>query len=303
MFVKNIIRQIDLKVGRGIVFAAGGSADIILAKSIALELIEHGCQRVDLAQPLNCKKLSEEGLLSEASELYKTEPEVGLEPEAVLKHYSTVPSICHTDSKRGKGLSISSSLKWDHGSRYLCAAHGGGPSALAGRMDDGRSFYDFAVGVDGGGDVLTHGDEEFDRVVLNGFSSGWRWDKPLVMIAMGLGGDGGSSPEEFEGVGLKGWRQLPISFIDEAFAQSLQHTLVQLGLWNDQPEHWHKTDPYWGYGLKVPQIMALTVMGRFPFTSSGRDKNIVLFPRRRELKQMDKRLLRQVRAFQKINDL
>ena len=298
MIVPRLHEQIGLPRRRGLVFAAGGSADIILAQTIAYGLIREGCTTVDLAQPLNCEGLSDKGLLSEAGEHHALRAEPDLDPELVLRHEASVPCRRHPRDRRGKGLSISSSLEWDHGSRYVCAAHGGGPLALANRgRDDGVPHYDFAIGVDGGGDVLTHGDDEFDRVVLSGFRSGWSQARPLLLVVMGLGADGGSSPAEFKDVALEGWRHLGDTEVDGGFAKSLQAELERLELWHPTPSEWSAEDPFRGYGFKVPQIIALAVRGEFPFAGPRDDPDLVLFPRRGELKLMSKRLLREARLF------
>lgn len=297
MIIRLLLEQIGHRSRRGLVFAAGGSADIILAKTIAAGLVGEGCPRVDLAQPLNCRSLSQKDLLGDAGKRHALEPEPDLDPEAVLRHHASIPSDHHAEHRRGKGLSISSSLEWDHGSRYVCAAHGRGPSSLAGRRDGEVPYYDFAVGVDGGGDVLTHGDDEFDRVVLDGFRSGWSSARPLMLIAMGLGADGGSAPAEFDDVVLEGWRSVGDTEVEIAFADALHRELDRLGLWNESPTSWSSDDPYWGYGFKVPQIIALAVRSEFPFDAPGGEPDLVLFPRRRELKLMNKRLLREARLF------
>ena len=297
MIVQRILDQIGPRRERGIVFAAGGSADIILAKTIAAGLVHHGCSKVDLAQPLNCRALSDKGLRSEAGDFYQLESEDGLDPECVLRHHASLPSEHHPDDRRGKGVSISSSLEWDHGCRYVCAAHGRGPWLLAGRRDGDIPHYNFAVGVDGGGDVLTHGDDEFDRVVLVGFRSGWTSTRPLLLVAMGLGADGGSEPEEFHNVSLAGWRPIARASVYDSFGKSLQRELEQLGLWHTTPSSWTSDDPYWGYGFKVPQIIALAVRNEFPFDAPGNEPDLVMFPRRRELRLMDKRLLCEARLF------
>ncbi len=297
MIGEQIIEQVGQHRDSGIVFAAGGSADLILARNIAAELVGLGCWRVDLAQPLNCKALSEKGLLAAQGRFHALEPEEGLDPEAVLRHHGCIPSQRHPDGRRGKGLSISSSLEWDHGARYVCAAHGRGLDLLAGRRDlDGRG-YDFAVGVDGGGDVLTHGDEEFDRVVVGGFLSGWSAARPLILVVMGLGADGASPPEAFGDATLEGWTALPTLEVDSDFGRGLQRDLDKLGLWNPAPSEWTPDDPYWGYGLKVHQIIVLAVRDEFPFGSAADDQDRVRFPRRRELKWMNRNLLREARFF------
>lgn len=269
MIIRLILRQIGHHSKRGLVFAAGGSADIILAKTIASGLVGEGCTHVDLAQPLNCRSLSQKDLLGDAGKRYALEPVADLDPEAVLRHHASIPSEHHADHRRGKGLSISSSLEWDHGSRYVCAAHGRGPTSLAERRDGAVPYYDFAVGVDGGGDVLTHGDDEFDRVVLNGFRSGWLLACPLMLVAMGLGANGGSAPAEFDDIALEGWRSVGTAEVESAFADALHRELDRLWLWNESPESWSSDDPYWGYGLKVPQIIALAVRSEFPFNPPG----------------------------------
>jgi hypothetical protein len=289
--------QIGPRRARGLVFAAGGSADIILAKALAAGLVREGCSQVDLAQPLNCKNLSEKNLLGNAGKRYALEPEGDFDPEAVLRHNASIPSDRRADHQRGQGLSISSSLEWDHGSRYVCAAHGIGPSSLAGRGDGEVPYYDFAVGVDGGGDVLTHGDEEFDCVVLAGFRSAWSPARPLILISLGLGADGGSAPADFENMQLHGWRLVGTTVVPGAFADILHRELDRLGLWNESPASWSSDDPFWGYGFKVPQIIALAVRGDFPFDAQGEQSNLVRFPRRGELKTMDRRLLREARVF------
>jgi hypothetical protein len=297
MIIRHVLEQIGHHRQRGLVFAAGGSADIILAKTIAASLVSEGCPHVDLAQPLNCRSLLQKDLLGDSGKRHALGPEDGLDPEAILRHHATIPSDHHVDHRRGEGLSISSSLEWDHGCRYVCAAHGRGPASLAERRDGEALYYDFVVGVDGGGDVLTHGDDEFDRVVLDAFRSGWSSGRPLILIAMGLGADGGSAPAEFDGVALEGWRQVGTTEVESTFADALHRELDRLGLWNESPASWSSDDPFWGYGFKVPQIIALAVRGDFPFDAQGEQSNLVRFPRRGELKTMDRRLLREARVF------
>lgn len=297
MIIQSVLEQINPWRGRGLVFAAGGSADIILAKTIADGLVSGGCTQVDLAQPLNCRALSEKGLLKDASDFYALVAAGGLDPESVLRHRASIDVVLHAGHLRGNGLSISSSLEWDRGARYVCAAHGQGPSSLAGRLDGESPYYDFAIGVDGGGDVLTHGDDEFDRVVLAGFRSAWSSARPMVLVAMGLGGDGGSAPAEFADIALPGWRSVGNSEVDGAFADALRSELERLQLWHASPASWTSADPYWGYGFKVPQIIAMAVRNEFPFKAPGSQPDLAMFPRRRELKLMNKRLLREARLF------
>ncbi|MCA9546334.1 MAG: hypothetical protein KC613_18140, partial [Myxococcales bacterium] len=199
--------------------------------------------------------------------------------------------------RRGKGLSISASLAWEHGTRYVFAAHGQGPAVLAGGRDTSAPFYDFAVGVDGGGDVLTHDDNEFDRIVLGRFRDGWTSARPLALVSMGLGADGGSAPEDFDNIDLPGWCDLGSTSVDRPFADALHRELESLGLWHATPQAWRPDDPYWGYGFKVPQIIALTVRGEFPFSEPGDDPDGVRFPRRRTLKRMSRRLLGEARLY------
>jgi len=291
-----LVDEIHVKGKRGVVFAAGGSADIILAKGIGTLLIELGAVSVDLVQPLNCQSLEEKGLLSNGA-IYVLEEETGLAPYLVLRHFEIVPIDNHPENRRGKGLNISSSLLWDQGTRYVCSGRGEGISRIASRKNGERPYYDFAVGVDGGGDVLTHDDDEFDRVVLRGFSKGWEESNPLYLVVMGLGADGGSSPSEFENVGLRGWKHLGNTSISSSFVDLLQIELEQLGLWHFHPSEWTPEDSYWGYGLKVPQIISLAVRETFPFGQVKNEPNLVLFPRRGELKTMNRRLLEEARTF------
>ena len=297
MIFQRLLEQIGAHRGRGLVFAAGGSADIILAKTIAACLVGRGCLRVDLAQPLDCRNMSEMGLLASAGKLYALEAEDSLEPESVLRHHTSVPASLHPSSSRGKGLNISSSIEWEHGNRYVCAAHGDGLSSLARRCEGDAPYYEFAIGVDGGGDVLTHGDDEFDRIVLAGFRSSWLPSRPLLLVSMGLGADGGSAPAEFDDVALPGWKPVASMEVDRAFADSLQMELKRLSLWHHSPASWTSDDPEWSYGFKVGQIIAHAVRGECPFRVPGADADAVMFPRRRELKLMKRSLLREARIF------
>ena len=297
MIAEKVAEQIAGRIETGLVFAAGGSADIILARTVAEGLMRRGCSRVDLAQPLNCKSLADKGLLGDQGRFYKLSPVAGIDPEEVLQHSGSVPSHRHPEHRRGKGLSISSSIEWPHGCRYVCAAHGNALAGLAGRRGGSGIMYDFAVGIDGGGDVLTHGEDEFDRVVVAAFRSGWTCERPLILVAVGLGGDGGSAPDAFQDATLPGWRAVATTVVDDAFTDVLQRELEKLGLWHPSPANWSKEDPYWGYGFKVPQIITMAVRREFPFPTEEGQPHHVLFPRRRELRLMDQRLLREARLY------
>lgn len=297
MIIRELFGHLGAAPRRGLVFAAGGSADIILAKTIATGLIGQGCARVDLVQPLNCARLSEKGLTTKAGEAFALVPEADLDPQAVLRHRSVVSCETFPDHRRGKGITISAALKWEHGERYVGAAHGDGLALLAARREGGRPFYDFAIGVDGGGDVLTHDHTEFDRVVVDGFRCGWDGARPAILVAMGLGADGGSAPAEFDDILLEGWTQLESVVLDEAFAAALHADLEYLGLWHPNPAGWRSDDPYWGYGFKVPQIIAMAVRQDFPFADDRPGSGLVRFPRRRVLKPMNPTLLREARLF------
>ncbi len=297
MIERRITDLIGSGYKRGLVFSAGGSADLVLAKVIATGLVGAGFSRVDLAQPLHCRALSEIGLHSHEGMFHALESEPGLDPECVLRHHSLLPADRIAERHRGKGLSISALLEWNHGSRYVCATYGGGPLTLAKRLDGDAPYYEFGVGVDGGGDSLTHGDDEADRVVLAGYKSGWPSSGPLLFIAMGLGGDGGSKPEEFDHVSLPGWMSCGSQALDEEFASSVKEELSQLGLWNNRPSAWTNDDPIWGYGFKVGQIISMAIQHEFPFDTHSSRSDLVRFPRRRELKLMNKHLLREARFF------
>ncbi len=116
MIVRQILEPIEPRRRRGIVCAAGGSADIILAQTIAAGLIRQGCSRVDLAQPLNCGGLSGKGLLSDAGTFQAPESEDDLDAGSVLRHHASIPA----GRRRGRGLSLSSSLAWTT-ARGTCA--------------------------------------------------------------------------------------------------------------------------------------------------------------------------------------
>jgi hypothetical protein len=294
---QRVIEFVGVGCKRGLAFSAGGSADLILAKTIATGLVRAGCCRVDLAQPLHFSTLSEMRLHSQKGEFHALEPEPGLEPECVLRHHATLPSCSIPECQCGTGLSISALLEWNYGSRYVCATHGDGPISLARRLDGTAPFYEFGVGVDGGGDALTHDDDEADRVVLAGYQSGWPSSTPLLFIAMGLGADGGSKPAEFDDVSLPGWKSCGSQTLDEEFAISLKQELLRLGLWHPNPSTWSKDDPIWGYGLKVPQIISMAIQNEFPFDAPSTHSDLVTFPRRRELKPMSKHLLQEARFF------
>jgi hypothetical protein len=295
MNIEHLIHRIGAKRGRGIVLAVGGAADMVIAKSVATGLVSRGCGQVDLAQPLNCSRLSDKDLLGAKGAGYALASERDLDHELVLRHHGCVAAADHPLDRRGKGLAISSSLEWSNGTRYVCAGAGDGPAALARRMKDTAPYYDFAIGVDGGGDVLTHGEHEFDRIVLANFKSGWQADRPLLLVTMGLGADGGSEPKAFDGPVLPGWVPFATCEADHAFVASLQEDLERLLLWHPAPATWSPTDPCWGYGLKVPQIIALAARGEFLFGTDDCDADLTRFPRRGELKTMHKKLLREVR--------
>lgn len=297
MIEQHIIDLIGTGYTRGLVFSAGGSGDLILAKVIATRLIRSGFSRVDLAQPLHCRALSELELHSEEGVFYALEPEAGLDPDCVLRHNDTLPLSRIPERDRGTGLSISALLEWNHGARYVCATYGGGPHALASRLDRDAPYYEFGVGVDGGGDSLTHGDDEADRAVLAGYNSGWPSSSPLLFIAMGLGGDGGSHPADFEHASLPGWVFCGSQVLDHDFASSVREELSQLSLWNNMPSAWTNDHPIWGYGFKVGQILSMAIENDFPFDVHNSPSDLVRFPRRRELKLMKKHLLREARFF------
>jgi hypothetical protein len=228
MNIEHLIHWISARRRRGIVFAAGGTADIVIAKSVAAGLGSRGCGQVDLAQPLNCRRLSDKDLLGAKGARYVLASERDLDQELVLRHYGCVAAADHPLDRRGKGLAISSSLEWSNGTRNVCVGTGDGPAALARRTKDTTPYYDFAIRVDGGGDVLTHGEDEFDRIFLADFKSGWQADRPLLPVRMGLGADGGSEPEAFDGPVLPEWVPFATCEADHAFVASLQENLEPL---------------------------------------------------------------------------
>ncbi|NKC15515.1 MAG: hypothetical protein GKR94_25960 [Gammaproteobacteria bacterium] len=86
------------------------------------------------------------------------------------------------------------------------------------------------------------------------------------------------------------------AFWDDALRNSLHRELERPGRWHGTRSSWTSGDPCWGYGFKVPSISALAVRNEFPFDAPGNQPDPVLFSRRRELKLMDKRVLREARV-------
>lgn len=295
--VDEALQRAGAGCARALVVAAGGSADILLAKGLAELLVEAGCRQVDLAQPLKCQVLAQYKRITGSLDDWGLDSVPGLEPNAVLRHARPRRATKSDAGERGKGLSISTSVSWGYGDRFIVAALGAGPHILAARCDADAPYYDLALAIDGGGDVLTHDEAEFDRIVVDGLQSGWHGNGPLMLAVMGLGADGGSSPEQFESAGLAGWSLIMQSQIDLDFADLLERELMAQGLWLVDPAGWTARDQDWGYGLKVPQIMAMARRGQFPFGDAPGSEGHVLFPRRRSLHRMDKELLVEARLY------
>jgi hypothetical protein len=292
----SILEKFPLRGGHGIVFATGGAADIVLARCLASRAMALGAVKVDIVEPLGKASLADKGLIGAGLVEHALEALKETDPDLVLHHVGSRPNPDAPMRPRGKGLRISTALSWEHGERLLCAGTGDGPRVVADRPWMPDRPYDFALGVDGGGDVLTHDEREFDRVVLAAFSSAWQGDPDaLGLVVMGLGADGGSAPEDFEGACPPGWRLLGTAEIDEDLANGMERGLTEANLWLDEPLSWSADDPSWDYGFKVPQIIAMAVRRQAPFPCSS--PGLVAYPRRKKLTVMSQELLRQARVF------
>ncbi len=282
--------------GHGVVFAAGGASDIVLARCLAARCVALGASRVDIVQPLGTDSLERKGISGIRLGEFALQPFPGVAADLVLRHHASLPNSEVSMRDRGKGIRISTALHWDHGDRLVCAGKGLGLQVVAARPWRPDHPYDFALGVDGGGDVLTHDETEFDRVVVGAFASAWSGAPgALGLIAMGLGADGGSTPEEFVGACPPGWTEVGIAELDGEFADGMEQGLREARCWLDDPTTWSVHDPAWDYGLNVPQIVAMAIRGHHPFPCPG--PGLATFPRRKKLTVMSPELLRQARMF------
>lgn len=287
--------ELGVADAEGVVVAAGGASDIVLARCLAERAIGYGARRVDIAQPLGCRTFSSKGIMGEALNAHGLEEIPGVDPDSVLRHNRTVPNGDAPMKLRGKGIRVSAALDWESGERLVVAGIGDGMRVLAGRPWAPDRPYDFALAVDGGGDVLTHDHTEFDRVVVDALAATWSEPRRLGLVAMGLGADGGSSPTEFVDACPPGWRHHATATMDSQLADAMQAGLERANCWNPRPATWDVTDPEWDYGLKVPQIIAMASRGEFPFPCDR--GGLVCFPRRKKLSLMEPNLLRQARFF------
>ena len=273
MFPDAWLQHFALGTKRGLVFAAGGGADIILARFVAERVLCAGCAAVDLAQPLNRCSIG-----SKLVEDFQLTPRAEGEDSQVLCHAKVIANTHEPRTLRGKGICISAAIPWDHGLRLVFAAQGEGCSMLAHRAQVSGSHYDFAIAVDGGGDILTAGQEEFDRVVLQRFRAAWSPFRPLMLFVIGLGADGASRPVDFGSVSLDGMLLRGEATVDEESAKNIEGILRIANRWHQDPLSWNGQPEEWAHGLHVPQIVVLATRKELPMASSGSSN--VLVPRR-----------------------
>jgi len=279
MFLEDLLKEFEFKSKHGLVFSAGGGADIVLARFVAEKIIEAGATKVDIAQARNRSEFSQE-----AVERYALVSTIRNDLDHVMK-FSTVVANNHRDGLRGKGMAMAAAIDWSHGERLVFAAKEGaaGPKELAEKSWELSEPYDFAIAIDGGGDILTGGKQEFDRVVLDCFKANWNPAKPLGLLVVGLGADMGSSEEEFSAsLPLDGWRLSGESVIGSDVSTTLEDLLCTVNRLHPNPTHWSINDEYWSRGLHVPQIVALAAQSILPISKMGSTHVLVPRPSKNE---------------------
>jgi hypothetical protein len=274
MFLDNWLRGFEPESLHGLVFSAGGGADIVFARLVAEKMIEAGASKVDVAQARNRYSFS-----PEVVERYGLVP-LGKTGKNQVMKFSDVVANHHPDGLRGKGMAMAAAVEWGHGERLVFAAKEGssGPEVLAERSWKLTEPYDFAIAIDGGGDILTGGKQEFDRVVLDAFKANWNPVKPLGLLVVGLGADMGSSEGSFSTSSpLDGWQLSGESVIGPDASDRLVHLLGMVNRLHPDPLNWGIQDDYWSYGLHVPQIVSLAAQSALPTSMLG--PPYVLVPR------------------------
>ena len=289
------LTAMGVRGNQGVVFAAGGASDVILARCIAGRAIALGASQVDIVEAMGRRTLSEIVAPEDRRQAFALEPLPHTDPEQVLRHFASITNPDGPIKIRGKGIRISAALTWNHGERLISAAVGEGMPTVVARPWAPGQPYAFAIGVDGGGDVLTHDEREFDRKVLAAFAGAWTDTESLALIVVGLGADGGSTPAEFVDAAPPGWLHHGTVDMDEALADAMQDGLEAANCWMHEPLTWRVDVLEWDYGLKVPQIIAMAIRRQFIFPSN--DSEFVCFPRRKKLTPMSAQLLRQARIY------
>jgi len=186
MFADRWLVALNPQGKNALVLATGGGADIVLAQFVAQRLVSLGAIRVDIAQALNKSDFTDEIVC----QFHLTDPQ-GTGQGLVRRLPGGKPNDGEPGT-RGNGISMAAAMEWNEGDCLLVAAKKGslGAAALARREWEPTKPYDLAVAVDGGGDILTGGPEEFDRVVLDVFQTVWDKTRPLALLVVGLGADG-----------------------------------------------------------------------------------------------------------------
>ncbi len=275
MFMDDWLSQLEPEGKRALVFAAGGGADAVLVRLVAERLMGAGASIVDVAQAYNRFSFD-----PEVVERFALVAPGDLGCAQVMRFGAVVANDHQTDGLRGKGMAIAAAIEWKHGERLIFAAKlgAGGCAALALRSWKPAEPYDFAVAVDGGGDVLTGGANEFDRVVLDSFKANWDSSKPLGLLVIGLGADVGSPEGAFAtNTTIDGWQFSGETAIDADASEGIEEILRSINRLHPDPQNWRDSDEHWTRGLHVPQIVALAVRSRLPVSSRGLP--FVLVPR------------------------
>ncbi len=273
MFLDDWLRELNPPGKRALVLAAGGGADVVFVRLVAERLWCAGAVAVDLLQALNRPVVD-----AETSERFGLVG-AGKGDNDVVKRFSVVVPNGH-ESLRGKGMAIAAAIDWRHGERLVVAAKGGGCATVARRCWAADEPYDLAVAVDGGGDVLTGGPDNFDRVVLDRFHEAWETANPLGLLVIGLGADAASEEATMTSATISGWRLAHDAKVDIAACDEIEEILRTVNRLHPDPLNWRDSDRHWSHGLHVPQIVALAARSRFPAASRGRP--YVLVPRKSE---------------------
>lgn len=268
------LNEVDPRDKRVLVFAAGGGADIVFVRFLAGLLWRGGAAEVDVAQPLNRSTIE-----TEAAQRFQIES-LAQCANQVGAFTSVTPNVHQEAALRGKGIALAAAIEWRHGLRLVFAATGTGCQSLARREWRPHQPYDMAIAVDGGGDVLTGGASNFDRVVLDRFRAAWDGTRLLSLVVIGLGADGASEHGAFAERTLNGWECRWKAHIDAASSEEIDSALRLANRLHPDPLAWTSLDRYWSRGLHVPQIVTLAARSQLPMSQAGFP--YVLAPRRSE---------------------